>query len=196
MIYINFYTQYVYDASGQKVSKNVIKCEFQDRQQVTLVNNTAQYIYEDGVLKFISQPEGYSVYNNGVFDYIYQYKDHLGNVRLSYGDADKNGSVNIAEIVEENNYYPYGLKHKGYNSVSTSTNPALKYKYSGKELQDELWLNLYYYGTRNYDPALGRWINIAPLIDKMRRFSPYNYALAFLNLLNTHQKSNKIFFFI
>uniref|UniRef100_UPI003743FFC1 RHS repeat domain-containing protein n=1 Tax=Flavobacterium ajazii TaxID=2692318 RepID=UPI003743FFC1 len=35
--------QYVYDAAGQKVSKNVIKREFQGRQQVTLINSTTEY---------------------------------------------------------------------------------------------------------------------------------------------------------
>ncbi|WP_432419625.1 RHS repeat-associated core domain-containing protein [Flavobacterium aestivum] len=107
---------------------------------------------------------------------MFQYKDHLGNVRLSYGDANNDGAIISAEIIEESNYYPFGLKHSGYNSVVTSANPAGKRLYNGKELQDELGLNMYDYGARNYDPALGRWMNIDPKAEESRRFSPYVYA--------------------
>lgn len=50
------------------------------------------------------------------------------------------------------------------------------YKYNGKEYQDELGLNLYDYGARNYDPALGRWMNIDPLAEKHFNQSPYLYC--------------------
>ena len=82
-------------------------------------------------------------------------------------------NANVLTIFEENNYYPFGLKHKGYNDYTPTSN---KYKYNGKELQDELNLNVYDYGARNYDPALGRWMNIDPLAEKMSRYSPYNYC--------------------
>ncbi|WP_452598686.1 hypothetical protein, partial [Pontimicrobium sp. MEBiC01747] len=43
-------------------------------------------------------PEGYiQPDNTGGFEYIYQYKDHLGNIRLSYGDIDGDGIIDIAE---------------------------------------------------------------------------------------------------
>lgn len=160
--------QYVYDAAGVKQQKIV--------STGTTTDYAAGFIYEKigtgaNVLKFFSHPEGYVANNSGTFDYIYQYKDHLGNVRLSY---DKN-----LAIVEENNYYPFGLRQKGYNNNPNfvlGSPQAEKFKYNGKELQDELGLNMYDYGARNYDSALGRWMNIDPLAEQMRRNSPYNYA--------------------
>lgn len=51
-----------------------------------------------------------------------------------------------------------------------------KYKYNSKEWQDEFGLNFYDYGARNYDPAICRWMNIDPLAENSRRWTPYNYA--------------------
>ena len=48
---------------------------------------------------------------------------------------------------------------------------AYKYKYNGKELQDELGLNMYDYGWRNYMPDIGRWGNINPLAEISKKWS-------------------------
>ena len=103
----------------------------------------------------------------------------LGNIRLSYSDADGNGSINTStEIIEEKNYYPFGLSHRGYNNIvsANSNSVASKFGFGGKELNDELGLDWYDVSARNYDPALGRWMNLDPLAEKMKRHSPYNYA--------------------
>src|SRR5690606_29577133 len=112
--------------------------------------------------------------------YVYQYKDHLGNIRLSYADCNGDENIDLAtEILEENNYYPFGLKHQGYNEIANSyrNEAAEKYKYNGKEFQDELDLNWYDYHARNYDPAIGRWLNVDPLAEQFPGWSPYNYTM-------------------
>jgi RHS repeat-associated protein len=70
------------------------------------------------------------------------------------------------------------MKHKGYNnSVSANGNSvAQKRKFGGFEYQEELGLDWYDITARNYDPAIGKWMNLDPLAEKMRRFSPYAYA--------------------
>lgn len=168
--------RYIYDATGIKQKKIVIKSS--DRTETTYAGNY-QYLQQfegDGplILKFIGQPEGYIEPSGNTFNYIYQYKDHLGNIRLSYQDKDKDGAVNSSEIVQENNYYPFGLMHKVYTNVINGVDN--KFKYNGKELQDELGLVMYDYGARNYDPTLGQWINIDPLAEVSRRWSTYNYC--------------------
>jgi RHS repeat-associated protein len=44
------------------------------------------------------------------------------------------------------------------------------------ELQDELNLDVYDYGARNYDPAIGRWWQIDPMSEVARRWTPYQYC--------------------
>jgi len=180
---------YLYNASGQKVGKKVTQ-----GNTITTTDYLGGFQYKNEVLQFFPHAEGYvNATQNGTsytFNYVYNYTDHLGNIRLSYS---QDPSTNVLKIIEENHYYPFGLKHTGYNSdqmmyvkeasvLKIKPKPPLfktsyNYKYNGKELQEELGLNFYDYGARNYDPALGRWMNIDPLAEEGRRWSPYNYAM-------------------
>jgi len=182
---------YLYDASGVKLRKIVT-----DGTTVTKTEYAGGFQYKDNSLQFFPTAEGYvNVTNGNAFKYVYNYTDHLGNVRLSYqkhlflsrechtetiGEITTEVCIKpIPEIgllvLEENNYYPFGLKHEGYGGGKLG-NQNYNYKYNGKELQTELDINLYDYGARNYDPAIGRWFNVDPLAEKGRRWSPYNYA--------------------
>ena len=163
---------YVYDAAGNKLKKSVLGNS--GPNQITEYIDGFQYL--NGTLQFFAQPEGYTAYQNNAYLYHYIHKDHLGNNRVVYADGNNNGVIEPTEILEENNYYPFGLKHQGYNDMTGNTASNYKYQYNGKELQDEMGLNLYDFGARNYDPALGRWMNIDPLAENSRRWTPYNYA--------------------
>ncbi|BEV03437.1 RHS repeat-associated core domain-containing protein [Chryseobacterium gambrini] len=101
--------------------------------------------------------------------YIYQYKDHLGNTRVSFG---KN-SAGVLEIVDANDYYPFGMNHLKSGNSFFGSSSYKNYKYNGKELQET---GAYDFGARQYMPDIGRWSVIDPMAEKMRRHSPYNYA--------------------
>ena len=287
-----------YDAMGTKLSKQMIG----SNGNIKSINYANDYIYEteNGIetLKLINQPEGYIEQDGqGRFSYAYQYKDHLGNIRVTYKEANnlivdedynndsvdqwslstnsigyitqnspemtiqlKNGydsvereftvrpsvpiyievtsgtwgGVNMVEafvtveeyinnnwepiiveqdswtipgilkrsitpssnlirvlfnkamegddgilttltvnnfklyqnleIIEENHYYPFGSKHKGYNTISANVNNmASKFKYNGKEFEEAFGLNLYEMDMRQYDPAIARWTGIDPV---------------------------------
>lgn len=174
--------KYTYDAAGTRLSKKVQP----SGGALVTTDYVIGFQYTDNVLKFFPHPEGYVEFKNNQYLYTYQYKDHLGNVRLTYRDGYRNhptleyakdGVIQVTEIIEENNYYPFGLKHKGYNDLADySTTNKYKYAYGGKELNDELGLDLYDFGARNYDAAIGRWLNVDPLAENSRRWTPYNYA--------------------
>src|SRR5690606_20325842 len=138
---------YIYSANGTKFKKVVT--------EGTTVKETDyldgfQYVNE--TLEFFPHAEGYvkvTTRSNGqqAFNYVYNYTDHLGNIRLRY-TKDPSASQDLA-ILEEDHYYPFGLKHKGYNSshevlmakdelielvpVTLESGDSYKYKFNGME---------------------------------------------------------------
>src|SRR5690606_11479135 len=69
----------------------------------------------------------------------------------------------------QNNYYPFGLKHEGYNDLPGD---GYKYKFLNKEYEDSFGLNIYEMDMRQLDPAIGRWMVMDPVTH--HDYSPYS----------------------
>ncbi|MFW6352167.1 MAG: RHS repeat domain-containing protein, partial [Bacteroidota bacterium] len=119
-------------------------------------------------LKYIVTPEGRAVKSGSSWDYEFNLKDHLGNVRA----VIRKGSNGLAELIQQKHYYPFGMEMSQLN-LGTGTN---KYLYNGKELQDDFELGWYDYGARFYDPELGRFHSVDPKSEEYFPQSPYAYA--------------------
>ncbi|CAM1370856.1 RHS repeat-associated core domain protein-containing protein (modular protein) [Tenacibaculum litoreum] len=158
---------YTYDAMGTKLRKVI-----NDNGNITTLDYANGYTYENNTLEYFPTAEGYVKKDNTGFKYVYQYKDHLGNVRLSYTDNNNDGIITASsdpsttEIIEENHYYPFGLKHEGYNTaknIGVGSHIAQKFKYNSIELEEALGLDLYEMDMRQYDPTIARWTSIDPI---------------------------------
>jgi len=98
--------------------------------------------------------------------YVYEYflKDHLGNTRLT--------EKSTGAFYQIQDYYAFGMDI----IPQVFDSPDNRYKYNGKEWEDEMNWNLYDYGARFYDPVIARWTSVDPLAEVSRRWTPYNYV--------------------
>ncbi|NQY31065.1 MAG: hypothetical protein HRT69_16560, partial [Flavobacteriaceae bacterium] len=159
---------FVYSASGKKQKKTVVNTTTGTHETVY----AGKFIYtkDDAIqnytLKFFSTSQGYVEPNAIGYAYVYQYKDHQGNIRVSYSDVNTDGNVDILrngidvngdsdnrnEIVQAKNYYPFGLDHNyDANSAMSLVNGTIhKYKYNGQEQLKDLGLNVTEMTWRQY----------------------------------------------
>ena len=146
--------RYMYSADGTKLRTTHV---------INGTTSTTDYcgnvIYENGTAKRLLNDEGY--FDLATNTYYYYLKDHQGNNRVVINSS--------GTVQETNHYYPFG----GLFSTSSNVQP---YKYNGKELDTKKGLNLYDYGARHYDAALGRWHVVDPMAEKMGAWSPYGYC--------------------
>jgi RHS repeat-associated protein len=176
--YIDFgsgkYIKFVYDATGVKLRKLT---QAVDYVSGGVINQKTDYVngieYKNGVTNRIAHSEGAVILqDNGTYSHEFVLRDHLGNTRVTFPDK-LNGIVEATDIKQINHYYPFGLNMEGNWNGAASAN---KYQYNGKEWNDDFGLGWNDYGARMYDPAMGRWVAVDPLAEKMRRHSPYNYT--------------------
>ncbi len=160
---------FIYDALGQKLKKKVT-----NGSDVTVTEYASKAQYRNGALQFINHTEGYAEPDGNNWTHIYQFKDHLKSLRLSYADDNKDGTVNVDEIREENNTYPFGLQHRGYNTMIR--NRDHQYDYLGQERNEELGLNWLTFRYRNYMPEIGRFFGVDPVSEEYMSISTYQFA--------------------
>jgi RHS repeat-associated protein len=156
---------YWYDANG-------VKLERVTKVGATVVDDRS---YDDGIeylgstIDLIQTEEGRALPSSGAYIFQYNALDHLGDIRALFGDANNNGVLSADEISQVSDYYAFGREITPLNASTPQ-----RYKYNGKELQDDL--NQYDYGARFYDPLIGRWNGLDPLAEKYDWASPYKYA--------------------
>ena len=91
--------------------------------------------------------------------------DHLGSVRVVVNAQ--------GEVVERNDYYPFGLRWNDSESQISDN----RYRYNAKEVQTFVNVPYIDYGARMYDPKfrLG-WNTSDPLAEKYYPVSPYAFC--------------------
>ncbi len=165
--------RYIYNAVGEKLASVT-------GSSLTYYRSVMVYTKSDNgpqQLVHMFQPEGIVRYNAGSTEdpYTYSYfkTDHLGSTRMvlaAVWDADQNDyTMNVEQATD---YYPFGLAHE-LNDLGIN-----KYLFSGKELQDVAigsmgLLGMYDFGSRYYNPYLGRWFGIDPALQMT---NPYIYC--------------------
>lgn len=118
-------------------------------------------------LMFFPTAEGF--YDFRRKQYIYQYKDQVGNTRLSYW---VHPDENVLKVLDKNDYYPFGMNILQESEFSATTSP-LNYKFQEQELQET---GFYSFKWRQYMPDVGRFFNIDPLSEKYAYQSHYNFS--------------------
>ena len=129
--------EYLYDHEGQRILKKTRnESTFYINKNFIRVQNASgnfdTVYYYDGKDTLLARKDP----DNKTYFY---HPDHLGSTTLVTNST--------GQVVEETNYYPYGLPL--YDAQS-------RFLYTGKEL--DKGTNLQYFGARFYDPELARFI--------------------------------------
>ncbi|MBC7387785.1 MAG: RHS repeat-associated core domain-containing protein [Opitutaceae bacterium] len=119
----------------------------------------------------------YDEYNTG--SRTYEMSNHLGNVlatisdkKLQHINAGNAVDYYLADVVNQRDYYPFGMLQPG-----RSYGAGYRYGFNGKEQDKETTSTTTYdYGFRIYNPALGKFLSVDPLIKKYPELTPYQFA--------------------
>ena len=183
--------EYTYDGNGKRLNalsrwnpqhiSNPIIGSAVNEASLTMSRNVlyqANHVWFDDKEMWLNEL-GYRRPETGKF-YFYV-KDHQGNNRVV---IDQSGT-----IVQENDYYPYGLPMGSAPGIASSghyvNTDKQPFKYNGKELDMIHVMILYDYGSRLMEPAFPRFFTVNPSCERYYGISPYAYcANNFVNVID------------
>ncbi len=164
---------YVYDASGQRVRKVWEKAPGLTEERIYLGGfeifrkhsgpigaNTATL--ERETLHVIDDKQRIALVETRKFDTAGNDSAPQQLIRYQFGNPLGSASLEMDEqsqIISYEEYAPYGSST--YQAVRSQTETAKRYRYTGKERDEES--ELYYHGARFYAPWLGRWASCDPI---------------------------------
>lgn len=111
----------------------------------------------------------------------YELSNHVQNVLATISDkkigvdTNSDGVVDYykADVTSANDFYAFGQAMPGrqYGALG-------RYGFAGKERDNDVYGagNAYDFGSRIYDPRLGRWFSVDAKMNKYPGISPYNYS--------------------
>lgn len=169
-------TYYVYDASGQRVRKVCEKKAGLIEERIYLGGfeifrkhegnlagpigaNTATL--ERETLHVMDDAQRIALVETRTLPLTPNPNDPLQLIRYQFGNHLGSASLELdgqAQIISYEEYSPYGSST--YQAVRSETKAAKRYRYTGKERDDES--GMYYYGARYYAAWLGRWVCCDP----------------------------------
>ena len=149
----------VFEGNTQWISPHVV-----DGNDVGVLNY--MYVYQDGIyeLEFTATTS----------TSILKVASHAG-VTFSIDDVEVYfGVAYTADLKSSQDYYVFGMQMPGRTFNSTD----YRYGFNGKEKDDEVKGsgNSYDFGARIYDPRIGRFLSIDPLIKSYPWYTPYQFA--------------------
>ncbi len=164
--------QLLYASDGSLLQRKYLK----NNIVITKTDYLRGVEYKSDTLESVHHPDGRAIKSGSDWIYEYWIKDHLGNVRVTYRDNNGDNIIDFSDqgSTSVHNYYTFGME---WINLADTLQPRNLYRYNGKEMIEEMDLNLAGYGARMMDPILGRFINVDPLADQFPGYSPYNYVL-------------------
>jgi RHS repeat-associated protein len=164
--------QMLYDANGTLLQRKFVK----NNTEISKIDYLRGKELKNGLMESVYFSDGRILKDGTSWKYEYNIKDHLGNIRVTFSDDNNNGLIAGAEIRSRNDYYAFGMEWDNYLQQSEFKNPKNRYKYNGKEMVEEMGVNLLDYHARQMDPVLGRFISVDILSSEFPGWSGYGYV--------------------